>query len=166
VTIEELAAAANQALAGAEQPSGRVNDAPDVRTIRYYTALGLVDPPHEVIAKRARYRERHLLQLVAIKRLQHSGLALAEIQRQLADAGEARLRSIARIGEPLDAPRPPQRERFWTRKPRAIAPVHAAKVAAGITVLFEHTPRAVTEQDLAALRAWLAERGLIDEEPA
>lgn len=165
MTIDELAAAAHQALAGAEQPSGRVNDAPDVRTIRYYTALGLVDPPHEVVAKRARYRERHLLQLVAIKRLQHSGLALAEIQRQLADAGDARLRSIARIGEPLDAPAPPQRERFWARKPRELAPVHAARVAPGVTMLFEHTARPVTEHDLAALRDWLAERGLIEEEP-
>ncbi|HWT85302.1 MAG TPA: MerR family transcriptional regulator, partial [Myxococcales bacterium] len=48
---------------------GRVSAAPDSRTVRYYTTLGLLDRP-TIEARQARYGERHLLQLLAIKALQ------------------------------------------------------------------------------------------------
>ena len=51
------------------QASGRVRDVPDRRTIRYYTTLGLIDRP-ALRGRTALYGRRHLLQLVAIKRLQ------------------------------------------------------------------------------------------------
>jgi hypothetical protein len=35
---------------------------PDVRTIRYYGTLGLIDPPPEMTGRSARYGGRHLLQ--------------------------------------------------------------------------------------------------------
>src|SRR4051794_26899981 len=65
------------------QASGRVREVPDRRTIRYYTTLGLIDRPAEWRGRTALYGRRHLLQLVAIKRLQARGLALAELQQQL-----------------------------------------------------------------------------------
>src|SRR5438067_9408892 len=61
---------------------GRVSDAPDARTVRYYTTLGLLDRPR-IENRQARYGERHLLQLLAIKALQAFDLPLAEIQRRL-----------------------------------------------------------------------------------
>jgi DNA-binding transcriptional MerR regulator len=168
MTIGELAAASARLLLGEAQPSGRVNDAPDIRTIRYYTALGLVDPPHHFIDKKAQYGERHLLQLVAIKRLQRGGLALADVQRQLAGVSDARLRTIARIDEPAAGPVPAAvatRDRFWARAPRELAPVRAFKLSPGLTLLVEATPRPFTEADVAALRAWLADRGLAFTHP-
>ena len=45
------------------QPDGRVNAAPDARTVRYYGTLGLVDRP-SIVDREARYGRRHVLQLV------------------------------------------------------------------------------------------------------
>src|SRR5919202_1029774 len=84
-TLDELCAQVALALAAdyAGQASGRVREVPDRRTIRYYTTLGLVDRPAAVRGRTALYSTRHLLQLVAIKRLQARGLTLAEVQRRL-----------------------------------------------------------------------------------
>ncbi len=161
-TIDELGEACAKVLADEPQPSGRVNDAPDVRTIRYYTALGLLDPPQAFVKKKAMYGARHLMQLVAIKRLQRTGLALADVQRQLAGIGDARLRSIARLDDPparLDDP--PARGRFWTREPAAI---QASRIAPGVTLVIERAARPFGRDDEAALRVWLAGRGLISPE--
>src|ERR671936_2294470 len=65
------------------QRSGRVRDVPDQRAIRWYTTLGLVDRPAAMRGRTALYGRRHLLQLVAIKRLQAQGNTLAELQRRL-----------------------------------------------------------------------------------
>src|SRR5205809_950859 len=85
--LDELCAQVALALAAdyAGQASGRVRDVPDGRTIRYYTTLGLVDRPVAVPGKgrTAFYGRRHLLQLVAIKRLQAQGLSLSEVQARL-----------------------------------------------------------------------------------
>src|SRR5207244_1724793 len=78
------------------QPSGRVREVPDRRTVRYYTTLGLIDRPAEVRGRTALYSTRHLLQLVAIKRLQARGLPLAEIQSRLVGQTDAALRELAR----------------------------------------------------------------------
>src|SRR5437764_13479859 len=84
-TLDELAAQVALALVVdyAAQASGRVREVPDRRTIRYYTTLGLLDRPAQVRGRTALYSTRHLLQLVAIKRLQARGLSLAEVQAQL-----------------------------------------------------------------------------------
>lgn len=98
ITIDALGAAVAAALEGADSPdSGRVRAIPDVRTIRYYTTLGLLDRPAEMRGRTALYGERHVLQLVAVKRLQAEGLSLADIQEQLAGLTEAKLRRLARI---------------------------------------------------------------------
>src|SRR6266702_6605341 len=73
------------------QASGRVRDVPDRRAIRWYTTLGLVDRPAAMRGRTALYGRRHLLQLVAIKRLQARGLLLAEIQQRLIGLPNSRL---------------------------------------------------------------------------
>lgn len=64
------------------QQDNRVSAAPEVRTIRYYTTLGLLDRP-QMEGRQARYTERHLLQLLAVKALQTVSLPLSEIQSLL-----------------------------------------------------------------------------------
>ena len=92
-TLDELARRADRALA--------VEDvrAPNGRAIRWYAMKGLVDRPSIGPGHAARYGERHLLQLVAVKRLQARGMTLAEIQRELAGATKQTLRRIADLGD-------------------------------------------------------------------
>jgi len=170
-TIDELVLECARALGDEPQPSGRVTDAPDLRTIRYYATLGLIDPPRAFDKKRALYDERHLLQLLAIKRLQRGGLALADVQRQLAGITDTRLRTLARtsLGSSASAPDssagvPPPSRRFWTDKPREVPAVQAFRVAPGITLLVDGGRRPFTTADATALQAWLASRGLVEEE--
>ena len=85
------------------QASGRVRDLPDRRAIRYYTTIGLVDRPAAMRGRTALYARRHLLQLVAIKRLQAAGMSLAEIQARLAGATDAQLEREARVPASLPA---------------------------------------------------------------
>src|ERR671931_1528625 len=98
-TLAELTDRVAEALAVGYrgQRSGRVRDVPDRRAIRWYTTLGLVDRPAAMRGRTALYRRRHLLQLVAIKRLQAEGRSLAEVQVELAAATDERLERIARL---------------------------------------------------------------------
>ncbi len=153
-------------LADEPQPSGRVADIPDLRTIRYYAALGLLDPPTSFDKKRALYDDRHLYQLLAIKRMQRAGLALAEIQRRLAGLSEARLRILARPEHAHVEPPAAPRDRFWARKPRTPPPVEAFRIAPGCTVLLEAAARPFTDDDARSLRAWFEHRGLITSDAA
>lgn len=75
------------------QADGRVAAAPDARTARYYGTLGLLDRPR-LINREARYENRHVLQLVAIKALQAKGLPLAQIQKALYGRSDAELEGI------------------------------------------------------------------------
>ena len=120
LTIGELAFAVQQALAEssyAGQASGRVREVPDLRTIRYYTTIGLLDKPAEMRGRTAYYGRRHLLQLVAIKRLQAEGKSLVEIQMALAAAGESTLAKWAALPEGLS-----QTIERQARKSEPIAP--------------------------------------------
>lgn len=98
-TLDELARRAGQALAAdaVQAPNGRVRERPDGRAIRWYATIGLVDRPLSGPGRAARYGPRHLLQLVAVKRLQASGRSLAEIQAELTGATDATLRRIAEL---------------------------------------------------------------------
>ncbi|WP_433464945.1 MerR family transcriptional regulator [Spirillospora sp. CA-128828] len=98
-TIGELAEHAAAALAadGSAQVSGRVRDLPNERLIRWYTTIGLVDPPLGRRGRTALYGPRHLLQLVAVKRRQAEGRSIAEIQVELAAATDATLSEIAAL---------------------------------------------------------------------
>src|SRR5262245_59248242 len=103
-TLDELSAQVALALASgyAGQANGRVREVPDRRTIRYYTTLGLMDRPADVHGRMALYGARHLLQVVAIKRLQARGLSLAEIQSRLVGLTDSALRELARLPEGLE----------------------------------------------------------------
>jgi DNA-binding transcriptional MerR regulator len=86
LTLDELADEVQTMLGGRglleAQADGRISPAPDPRTVRYYTTLGLLDRP-EIVEREARYGRRHVLQLCAIKAMQAAGSPLAEIQAQL-----------------------------------------------------------------------------------
>src|SRR6266540_1023172 len=98
-TLDELAGRVDAALSvGYDgQASGRVRDVPDPRAIRYYTTLGLVDRPIARHGSTVLYGPRHLLQLVAIKKLQARGLPLARIQVELAGATDQQLQRVATL---------------------------------------------------------------------
>jgi DNA-binding transcriptional MerR regulator len=98
-TLDELAERVDAALAVdyPGQSSGRVRDVPDRRAIRWYTTIGLVDRPAAHRGRTALYGPRHLLQLVAIKRLQARGLPLVAIQQELAGATDTQLARVARV---------------------------------------------------------------------
>lgn len=108
-TITELAerAAAVLAADGSAQVSARVRDLPNERLIRWYTTIGLVDPPLGRRGRTALYGPRHLLQLVAVKRRQAAGRSIAEIQLELAAATDATLERIASLpSRPVHPPAP------------------------------------------------------------
>jgi DNA-binding transcriptional MerR regulator len=101
-TIAELADASAAALdaLGIAARNGQVRDRPDVRTIRYYATLGLIDPPAEMTGRTARYGARHLLQVLAVKAVQARGDSLADAQRTMVGASDEELRSAIGPGLP------------------------------------------------------------------
>lgn len=174
-TLDELGARVKDALAtGYVAPgSARVRAVPDARTIRYYTTLGLIDRP-ALQGRTALYGERHLLQLVAIKRLQADGLTLTQVQERLGGLPEHELRALARVpagqapAAPA-APAPAARRDFWREVPEAapepLAPALAADQAGaaarrlwalelgpGVTLVLSDGRRP-DEHDVQALRA-------------
>jgi hypothetical protein len=171
-TLDELVRRVGRALVATDvrAPNARVTELPDARAIRWYATIGLVDRPSGTRGRSALYGPRHLLQLVAVKRLQARGHTLAEIQTRLAGATDTDLRRVADLpqdlldGEPLrdGEPAPAAAERrFWTEPPaNAPAPdgvVHGVALADGVLLLLPGQPN---PDDLAAIRA--ASAGLIE----
>lgn len=180
--IAELAEVVHRVLASvgqAEQPSGRVRDVPDLRTIRYYTTLGLVDRPLEMQGRTAYYGWRHAWQLLAIKHLQASGLSLVEVQERLAGADDRTLKKLARLpnrlvrveASDLSSDLPPRqaapRTTFWAdppavsmderrparmvEEPRVSSALHL-KLDNGVTLVLEGVePGALNRDKLAAI---------------
>jgi hypothetical protein len=158
-TLAELVGRAARALADVRAPNGRVTELPDARMIRWYATIGIVDKPSGFRGRTALYGRRHLLQLVAVKRLQAQGRALAEIQAELTGATEATLHGIARLpetdgstvdGSTVDGA---ARPRFWAARP-APAPavpgtVHGVSLPGGATLL---VPSPVHPDQVAAIR--------------
>lgn len=176
--LERVSAALTAEYSGA--PNGRVRDVPDRRAVRWYATTGLVDRPSAMRGRTALYEKRHLLQLVAVKRLQSEGRALAEIQAELAGATDATLAAIARVPQGLlqsgETP-PPEavRPRFWAepvaapvKSPEVPAvPLNGVALGGGAVVLVPGTPTAADVADIAAvarpLLDLLAARGLLNE---
>src|SRR5437016_5572308 len=120
LTLDELCEEADRLLSAPspETLDGRVREVPDARTVRYYTTLGLIDRP-EMRGRTGYYGERHLLQLLAIKRLQAHGLPLAQIQSRLLGLTTNELRKLVSLptrafsrAEEKPAPRR-DAESFW-----------------------------------------------------
>jgi hypothetical protein len=137
------------------QRSGRVREVPNGRTIRWYTTIGLVDRPAAMRGRTALYNRRHLLQLVAVKRLQASGRPLAEVQGELLGSTDQELERIARV--PAEA-----RARFWAARPVAgneangdtvtsgVERVQGVRLNDGVTILLDRAP---TEGELSQITA-------------
>jgi hypothetical protein len=171
-TIEELSARVALALEHgyAGVSSGRVRDVPDLRTIRYYTTLGLLDRPAEMRGRTALYRHRHLLQLVAIKRLQARGLSLAQVQARAFGLTDAALARIARAPAPEGVAAPSaaggRAESFWRAAAAPLAEPAAGRAGSSIAHRAEDVRGRNQAIPLAEglLLAVAARRGLSDED--
>ncbi len=189
-TLDELtsrvtAALAHQYRSGAvDQRNGQVTEVPNGRTIRYYATIGLLDRPY-TSGRTVRYGRRHLLQLVAIKRLQAQGLPLADVQQRLQALDAQALEELAALpaddelaalAAEVHGPAPKVESRrdssFWSADPEAAASspmsippssppaTETAVPVAGINLargvtLSFPTTRPLGENDLEALRAAL-----------
>jgi DNA-binding transcriptional MerR regulator len=69
----------------------------NLRTVRYYTQLGLI-PPLELVGNRRGYTEKHIDYFRAILTLSKSGETLASIQEKLNTLSQE---EVAKIGENL-----------------------------------------------------------------
>jgi DNA-binding transcriptional MerR regulator len=175
-TIEELGTRVALALSDnyQGQSNGSVRDVPDRRTIRYYTTLGLIDRPAEMRGRTALYGRRHLLQLVAIKRLQSHGHTLAEAQQKLLGVTDRELQNLAALpagfpgtaSQPAEAAEPKnRREAFWREAPTPLeegngtssAEIETPRLVQGIrlhedlTLLLEPA-RPLAKDDIEAIR--------------
>jgi DNA-binding transcriptional MerR regulator len=171
-TLDELCDQAAQALArDASGPlDGRVREVPDRRTLRYYTTLGLLDRPAEMRGRTAYYGQKHLWQLLAIKRLQAQGSSLAQIQQALLGLSDEELRRLAGVQNepgPKRKERSRDREAFWRTPPapveatpaEATSIVQGVRLAAGVVLMLEAV-RELTDEDREALRSTAA--GLLE----
>ena len=77
-----------------EQTRYRVTTTPTERTIRYYTARGLVDRPAGHEGQLALYGYRHLLQILAVKYLQSHYLPLRKIRSLVEGASNRDLEQL------------------------------------------------------------------------
>jgi DNA-binding transcriptional MerR regulator len=143
LTLPEFADAAARAVqaSGAVPDNRQAKAVPAARMIRFYTARGLLPRP----GTRGRalvYGRRHLLQLVAIKRLQGQGMGLDDIGERLRDISDADLERLAAVAdEALPAelgevdpaePRAMSRTagRFWEAPLARTSPVAAGREVA------------------------------------
>lgn len=177
LTIRELAATAAAAVAAADLRGAtrRVTDLPDERTIRWYATIGLLDRPSGNRGRTALYGERHVLQLVAIKRRQAEGRSLAEIQAELVGATDRTLRKIADLPDgavptsaratahsaaamapaapPATANRASARRQFWRERPASpqTTPLLVGMpLGEGVVLML---PKQPAESDAAEIRA-------------
>jgi DNA-binding transcriptional MerR regulator len=180
-TIDELAQLVGEALAVdySGQSNGRVREVPDRRTIRWYTTIGLLDRPAAMRGRTALYNRRHLMQLVAVKRLQADGRSIAQVQEALLGADDRTLTGLARLPEPTAQPCLPELAaapatafepvaapaRFWAARPAQPTPPQAAlvpslRLADGVTLVLDGAQRQPDAADLAAIAE--AATGLLD----
>ncbi|MFQ5575166.1 MAG: MerR family transcriptional regulator [Terriglobia bacterium] len=95
-TVEELvlqAAKLVEQLVG-EQARYNVTQSPDVRTIRFYQSEGVLDKPIKRHGTKAIYGYRHLLQLLAVKRMQADSLPIRLIKEMIRDKDDRALEEL------------------------------------------------------------------------
>jgi len=102
VGVPEFAQAAERILTSLnlEQERGTVTSVPDERTIRYYLAEGLIQPPEEKQGTALVFGHLHLLQLIAVKKLQAEHIPIRHIRELVAGKSEAELESLIGVGSP------------------------------------------------------------------
>lgn len=164
LSIDDLCEAATELLGSAAPDDARVQALPDTRIVRYYQSIGVVDRPSRYDGRNAVYGLRHLLQVVAVKRLQAHGLSLAQIQRVLQGRTDAELEAaLADRASPAAAPPPP-----LPMRPDSVATAAAATARTG-WVASEAAPGVVVSIDgsrvpdaaavLARIREFLSQGG-------
>lgn len=111
LTLDELVERAGELLAELvpEQTRYKVTPRPDARTVRYYVTRGLLPKPHGYDGGRARYGGRHLLRLLALKKMQAEHHTLRRISRALAGASDDEL--LAELVGPDHGVEAPDRDR-------------------------------------------------------
>jgi DNA-binding transcriptional MerR regulator len=104
VGVPEFARVAQAILSelGIEQERGTVSLVPDERTIRYYVSEGLIQPAYEKQGTASVFSYIHLLQLVAIKKLQAEHLPIRKIRELVGSKDAQQLEGLLGIG-PLSA---------------------------------------------------------------
>ena len=164
------------ATSGTSGDSKRVRWNPTERLVRYYTTLGLVDGPAEMRGRTAYYNQRHILQLMAIKRLQAEGETLESVQTQLAGLSDPQLQEVAELPDDwtdqLERPTseavvPRSEQPFWkqasseqawiVKKPKATADFghQGIELAPGMILMVNKAT--YPNLDAAALRAAASE---------
>ncbi len=108
-SLEELVDAANVLLpeflpAAEDRPgsAGKVREEVNVRLIRHYASLGLLDENARE-GRTARYGFRHLLQLLLVRRLLIEGYPAAVIAKLIAGKGDTELRALLQGGASVSA---------------------------------------------------------------
>lgn len=146
-SLDELSAEVGRQLASrglfGAAPDARVSAVPDARTVRYYTTLGLLDRP-AVIRRQARYGQRHLVQLLAIKALQASSLPLASIQQRLYGRSDAELSALV-VSLGTEAT-----ERAQIRRAPAALLLREFAIAPGLRLVVEDGFRAADREEMVA----------------
>lgn len=96
IGLPEFARVAERILSelGIEQERGTVSFAPDERTIRYYLSEGLIQSADEKQGTASVFGYKHLLQIVAVKKLQAEHLPIRKIRELVADKDEQQLESL------------------------------------------------------------------------
>jgi hypothetical protein len=119
-TLQELVdRVANQIAALPAPKNGQVRAVPDERTIRYYQTIGLLDRPLATRGRTALYGDKHVAQIVAIKRMQAMGRSLAEIQLVWPSLDAVALTRMS--GIPIEQGlQPSSRPAFWKQEPAAL----------------------------------------------
>jgi DNA-binding transcriptional MerR regulator len=80
-----------------------VSPVPDERTVRYYSAEGLLAPPEGKQGLNAVYGYQHLLQLLVIKRLQAEHLPIRKIKELVEGKSVRELEQLLDVNEPAKA---------------------------------------------------------------
>ncbi len=108
-SLEELVDTANALLpeflpAAEDRPgsAGKVREEVNVRLIRHYANLGLLDENARE-GREARYGFRHLLQLLLVRRLLTEGYPAAVIAKLITGKGDAELRALLQGGTSVNA---------------------------------------------------------------
>jgi hypothetical protein len=162
-TLSELVAQVATRIAALPAPkNGQVRAVPDDRTIRYYVTLGLLDRPCAMRGRTALYDQKHVAQVVAIKRLQAMGRSLSEIQALWPTLDDPTLARMSGVELPL-AVKPAARAAFWKREP---VPREGPEPGAGDPAREPGSPDGLVAAETpaparpAALpRAWIVTRG-------
>ena len=96
VGLPEFARASEEVLSelGIEQKRGTVSLVPDERTIRYYLAEGLIQAADEKQGTASVFTYKHLLQLIAVKKLQAEHLPIRKIRELVTDKDQQQLESL------------------------------------------------------------------------